>query len=148
MIKTSGRFLPKSKSKNEQIQFLWLTNVFDSNLNTINLKLFRNHGGIKRLEKKFKKYSGEINPLWVHRNMRGCILKINSEGQGWKSTVCSCTILLILIWGLRYSSNKTGQQNIGGADFEIGDIGTSAHLHWRLKKIPCRACLLFCGDKK
>ena len=38
----------------------------------------------------------------------------------------------------------------GGVDFEIVDIGTSAHLHWRLKKISCRA-FLFChffGDKK
>ena len=26
---------------------------------------------------------------------------------------------------------------------EIGDIGTSAHLDWRLKKISCRACLFF-----
>ena len=28
-------------------------------------------------------------------------------------------------------------------DFEIGDIGTSAHLYWRLKRISCRACLSF-----
>ena len=28
-----------------------------------------------------------------------------------------------------------------GVDFEIGDIGTSAHLYWRSKKISCRACL-------
>ena len=33
-------------------------NVSSNNLNTINLKLFRNHGGICKFEKKFKKYSG------------------------------------------------------------------------------------------
>ena len=39
----------------------------------------------------------------------------------------------------------------GGTDFEIGDIGTSAHCYWRLKNLSSRACLLFYyffGDKK
>ena len=40
-------------------------NVF----NTINLKLFRNNGGIYRFRKKIKKDSGEINHLGVHRNV-------------------------------------------------------------------------------
>ena len=31
----------------------------------------------------------------------------------------------------------------GCIDFEIGGIGTSKHLYWRLKKITCRACLRF-----
>ena len=38
-----------------------------------------------------------------------------------------------------------------GVDIKIGDIGTSAHLYWRLKKISCRANLLFyyfIGDRK
>ena len=61
----------------------WLTNVFASNLNTITLKLFHNHGGIYRFRKKFKKDSGEINPLWVHGNMRGCILEVYCEKLGW-----------------------------------------------------------------
>ena len=26
----------------------------------------------------------------------------------------------------------------GSVDFEIGDIGSSAHLYWKLKKISCR----------
>ena len=38
---------------------------------------------------------------------------------------------------------KDGAGENGGLDFQIGDIGTSAHLYWRLKKISCRACLLF-----
>ena len=54
-----------------------------SNLNTINLKLFHNHGGLYRLSQKFKKDSGEIDPLGVHRIMRECILEINCEGLGW-----------------------------------------------------------------
>ena len=39
----------------------------------------------------------------------------------------------------------------GGVDLYIGNIGTSAQLHWRLNKISFRACLLFYsffGDKK
>ena len=32
--------------------------------------------------KKFKKDSGEINPLGAYRNMRGCILEFNCEGLG------------------------------------------------------------------
>ena len=38
-----------------------------------------------------------------------------------------------------------------GVDIKIGDIGTSGHLYWRLKKISCRAHLLFyyfIGDRK
>ena len=31
----------------------------------------------------------------------------------------------------------------GHVDFDVRDIGTSAHLYWWLKKISCRACLLF-----
>ena len=34
-------------------------------------------------------------------------------------------------------------ENGGDVDFEIGDIGTSAHLYCTFKKISCRACLLF-----
>ena len=49
----------------------------------MNLKLFRNHGGIYRFEKKIEEDSGKINPLKVHRNMTGCILEVNSEGLGW-----------------------------------------------------------------
>ena len=32
--------------------------------------------------KKFKNYSAEINPLEVHKDIRPCILEVNSEGQG------------------------------------------------------------------
>ena len=36
-------------------------NLSSCNINTINVKLFPNHGGIYRFEEKFKKHSGEIN---------------------------------------------------------------------------------------
>ena len=49
----------------------------------MNLKLFRNHGGIYRFKKKFNKYYGEIKLIGVHRNIRVCILKIDSDGLGW-----------------------------------------------------------------
>ena len=48
----------------------------------MNLKLFCKHGGIYRLQKKFEKYSGDINHLVIHKNMRGCILEVDSEGLG------------------------------------------------------------------
>ena len=38
----------------------------------------------------------------------------------------------------------------GGVDFEIGDIGTSAHLYWRLKKFLANAggrIFLFSWDR-
>ena len=44
---------------------------------------FCNHGGKYRFEKKINKYSEEINPLQVHRNMRGCVLEVNAEGPGY-----------------------------------------------------------------
>ena len=34
---------------------------------------------------------------------------------------------------------KDGAAENRGVDFEIGDIGTSAHLYWKLKKSSCRA---------
>ena len=46
--------------------------------------------------------------------------------------------------------NKGTAEN-GGIDFEIGNISTSSHWYWRMKKISCRACLLFhyfFGNKK
>ena len=36
-------------------------------------------------------------------------------------------------------SRKEGTAENGGIDFEIGDIGTSAHWYWRLKKIPFKS---------
>ena len=59
------------------------TNLFASNLNTINLKLFRNLGGIYRFEKIFEKYSGEISLLGVHRNVGWCFVEVNFEELGW-----------------------------------------------------------------
>ena len=34
-------------------------NTFSRNVNTVNLKIFPNHGGTYRFERKFKKHSGE-----------------------------------------------------------------------------------------
>ena len=36
-------------------------------------------------------------------------------------------------------SRKEGTAENGGIDFEIGDIGTSAHWYWRLKKIAFKS---------
>ena len=80
--KTWGRVLLGGMIKNEQIQF-FDSQMYCNSFNTIALKLFQNHGGIYRFRKKIKKDSGEINSLWVHRNMRVCILEINCEGLEW-----------------------------------------------------------------
>ena len=75
----------------------WLTNVCFSNLNTIKLNLLYHYVRVYRFERKFMKYSGEINPLRVHRNIAMCILEVNSEGLRWQSAVYLMAILLILI---------------------------------------------------
>ena len=87
MIRTLGEFCLGAWIKLNIFNFL--THIcICSSLNTINLKLFGNHGGISRFRRKFKKDSGEIKPLRVHRNM---II------GNWHLF----TILLILTQGLR-----------------------------------------------
>ena len=88
--------------------------------------------------RKSSRNSREINPLGVYRNMRVCIHKDNSERH--------------LGSDLRVNTffEQDGAAEDGGVNFVIGDIDTSAHLYWRLKKIFCRAFLLswgFFGDK-
>ena len=82
-----GRVLLGGMNKNARIYFfdskLWVSSLNTSNFNTINLKLFWNHGGIYKFEKKIKKYSGITNLLKVHRNTREYILEVNCEGLGW-----------------------------------------------------------------
>ena len=39
----------------------WFANVFSSNLNTINLKSFHNHGGIYKFEWNFDEHSGDTS---------------------------------------------------------------------------------------
>ena len=49
----------------------------------MNLKLFRNHGGIYRFKKRIQEIFWRGKLLGVLRNMRGYILEVNSEGLGW-----------------------------------------------------------------
>ena len=69
------------------------------------------------------------------------LLEFNSEGRGWKSTVCLFAILVDSHLRVQTFFEKDGALENGSFDFEIRDIGTRAHLYWRLKKISCRACL-------
>ena len=71
-IKTCERVSLGGMSKIVQIQFFDPQMYLHYSLNTKNLKLFRNHGGIYRFRRKFKKGSGEIKPLGVHINMIIC----------------------------------------------------------------------------
>ena len=68
MIKTWGDFCSGAWVKLNRFNFLTHKCIYSS-LNTINLKLFRNHDGRYRFSKKFMKDSGEIKPLGVHSNM-------------------------------------------------------------------------------
>ena len=47
-----------------------------------NVKVAKMVEFIKTCE-KLKKYSGKINILRVHRNIKGCILEVNFEVLGW-----------------------------------------------------------------
>ena len=68
-----------------------LTNVSSSNINIINLKLFHNHGGMYRFQKKFKKYPGEINPLGIHTYI-----------GGWKKFIQSLSAFLLFSDDTKY----------------------------------------------
>ena len=84
MIKTWGRVLLGGMSK--QVQFFGSQVYFPVTLTPWVWNVFATMVGYTGLiEKKIKKYSGEINPLGVHRNIRGCILELNSEGLGWQA---------------------------------------------------------------
>ena len=86
----------------------------------MNLKLFCNHGGIYRFEKKFNKCSGEINSLGLHEDMRGCLLEVNSEGLGWYR---QC--VLQSFWREPETFfEKEGAVENSGVYFKIRDIGT------------------------
>ena len=55
-----GEFCLRTWTKINRFNFL-TCNWSSCNINTINVKLFLNHGGIYRFDEKFKKHSGEIN---------------------------------------------------------------------------------------
>ena len=69
-------------------------------MNSINLKIFPTHGGSLK-ENSTSILEREITPEGVYRNMKGCILWVDLEGQVWQSRLF--TILLILTMKLRYS---------------------------------------------
>ena len=59
--------------------------------------------------------------------------------------------MVIITLGLKNSLEKKGQKNKGELTLKQGMDAPAAHLNWGLKKIPCRACLLFycfSGDEK
>ena len=52
-------------------------------MNSINLKIFHTCWNIKVWEKYQQAFWREIMPQWFDRNMKGCILEANNQGQGW-----------------------------------------------------------------
>ena len=87
-----------------------------SNFNTINLKLFRNHGGIYRFGKIFNKDSTESLKL---------IVKDESGKRQYDSMFVYHFVNPDLKEEIIFTKEK-GTEN-GGIDFEIMDIDTSAH---------------------
>ena len=79
------------------------------------MKLFGNHGGTYRFRRKFKKDSGEINPIGVHRNM------IISNCQMFVYYFVNSDLRVKIIF------RRERTEESGGFDFEIVDIDTSAH---------------------
>ena len=81
-------------NKNQRLSFAWgheekrtdsifsVKNVFFRNINTITFQILYNQVGIYSFEKKFKKYTGDANPVGVQRNVRGCILEVDSVELG------------------------------------------------------------------
>ena len=94
-----------------------------------------NHGGLYRFERKFNKYSV------VRQSFKESI-------EIWEDVFLR--LILILTWSLRYPAKEKGATRKGGIGFEMWNWRTSVHLHCGLKKISCRACLLYCffGDVK
>ena len=78
------------------------------------MKLFRNHGRIYRFRRKFKKDSGEIKPLGVHRNMTVGNLQF-----------VYCFVDPDLRVEIIFRKKRTA--NNGGIDFKIVDIDTFEH---------------------
>ena len=68
MMKPGGEFCLGAWIKLNRFNFLTYKCICSS-LDTINLKLFSNHGVIYRFRRKFQKDSEEIKLLGVHRNM-------------------------------------------------------------------------------
>ena len=87
----------------------------------MNMKLFCNHGGIYRFEKKLKKYSGEINPLEVHRNKR-----VYPWIKSWRTreVINSMFVYHFVNPDLRIEKffKKDKAPENGGVDVEIGDM--------------------------
>ena len=81
MIRTWRRVLLGVMSENDQIQMYWPV--------ILTRKVFPKHDGVNGFEKTFKKYSGDINPSGVHRNMRRRSLKsILKDWAGNRQYVC------------------------------------------------------------
>lgn len=68
-----------------------------------------------------------------YRNLRKCVLEVNTEDLGWQSTPCCWS--WPVGWDIRIEL-ATEKESI---DFEMGDWGTSAHLHRGLENISCRS---------
>ena len=68
-------------------------------------------------------------------------LKLILKDQGGnRQYICYHFVDLDLRVEIFFEKEWAGEN--GGLNFEIGDIGTSAQVYWKLKKVSCKACLL------
>ena len=108
MIKTWGQiFYLGGINENK---YFWLANTFSSNLNFITLKIFPiQRWNIKFWEKFQQKFWRETKPLGAYRNMGKFILEVNlTQYRGVFLSLF--IILLMLIWVLRNSLERTGNR--------------------------------------
>ena len=145
-IKTWGRALFGGMSKNQQIQFFDSQMYFPVILTPWIWNIFFKHGRIYKLEKKINKYSGEINTLGVHRNMR-----LYSWSKFWRTRVVTDRMFANIwpkgwdiLWK-RWSSRKWGcwLWNRGYRHLCTLVLKVEEYFMQSLSVL-----WLFCGDKK
>ena len=139
--------LPWADDKNLGKSFIWsrawvkyqnfrLANAFFSNLNTINLTIFPNHGGIHVWEWTQQIFWKEVKPYGVYGNMRRCIWKTRGNPHYDRLPFCWS-------WGeggnilQKRRDKRNGRSSLWNRGFQ--------HLH--LYCTPA-SFLLFFGDKK
>ena len=113
-------------------------NAVSRNINTIILKIFCNHGGIYKFERKSSKYSGErlssmeFMQIWKDVSL-WLVLKEKSGNQH--------SLPFVWFWPRNWNilGNEWAKEK---GYFEIEDWGISADLYWGFKKISWKVCLL------
>ena len=148
----------KTETKNAKVSKWWNLSKHDQCPRKFNFgHFFSSMVLLLSAEEKyiFKKYfSGEMNNFLLpgvvmiktwHRGLLGGMSKSEQiqyfDYKRARTVIDSMFVYNFVDLELRVETffKKEGAVKNGGIDFEIGEIGTSAHLYWRLKKVSWRA---------